>query len=294
MPFGGTTYADTLAGIARLDDLLVRLGLPVVQSDRIHTAATLVRGLQDALEEHGIAEYVTKHDRRGKVFFSLTDLLEMNHILDHVDGWDEAILRDKLEKLLGGSHLPQDESAANTVARDTMFELSLAAEFKRCGYPTELCEPRPDVRVNVGSRSYLIECKRVFGASRLLGAVKKARGQLRDGLGADAAAFGLIAVSVSRTITGGDSILYAGSEPAALARADRELLDLSNHNQGMWERISESRIVGVVLHFACPAAQRSGGIAWMRFLHVRQIRAGWAFPDLSRDLDPLVAGFSAS
>jgi hypothetical protein len=69
------------------------------------------------------------------------------------------VLRPKLMRSLSGSLDPADESATNNVGRNTIFELSLASEWRRAGLDVVIGEP--DLRLILGPQEFAVECKRV-------------------------------------------------------------------------------------------------------------------------------------
>ena len=121
------------------------------------------------------------------------------------------MLGPKLIRALSGSIDPADESVINSVGRNTMFELSLAAEWKRAGLDVIIGEP--DLKLILGHQEFLVECKRPFAWSGVVRCLKDASRQLKkDGartkLGTPK---GVIAISLSRVIASGEQIFFADS-----------------------------------------------------------------------------------
>jgi hypothetical protein len=72
----------------------------------------------------------------------------------------QSVLGPKLDRALSGTIDPAKETHKNSDGRNTMFELSLAAEWRRSGLNVEIGEP--DIKLTVGNQVFLVECKRPF------------------------------------------------------------------------------------------------------------------------------------
>jgi hypothetical protein len=112
-------------------------------------------------------------------------------------------LISKLKKVLKGPWTLSEESPKNSDARNTMFELSLAAELKMRGVDVELGEP--DLVINFPKGQYFVECKRPFKETSVRANVKDAESQLRANL--KPGQHGVIAVSLSRVVNPGNTML---------------------------------------------------------------------------------------
>ena len=105
--------------------------------------------------------------------------------------------REKISRALCGPISPMEESPRNNGARNAMFELVLAANWRSGGAIVKLGEP--DIRIVLGGTNFLVECKRPFSAKGVRRNIEDAAGQLRTALGepAEASSYGLVAISLS-------------------------------------------------------------------------------------------------
>lgn len=153
-----------------------------------------------------------------------------------------------------------------------MFELSLASEWRRAGLHVAIGEP--DLQLNLGQQEFLVECKRPFDWSGVVRGLKDAARQLKRN-GAQAkpgAAKGVIAISLSRIIAGGEQIFLADS------MADKSKLqqiierELAANRWRWWSRIRFGQSVAAVLfHLSLPADVGQGDhFALLSFSNVYQ------------------------
>src|SRR5207249_3181576 len=113
----------------------------------------------------GQAVTVTREEQR-RYLFSLAELLEFQQISVHLREEDRGVIGPKLIRALSGATDPASEDVRNSVGRNTTFELSLAAEWRRAGLCVQIGEP--DILLRVGNQEFLVECKRPFAWSSIL------------------------------------------------------------------------------------------------------------------------------
>jgi hypothetical protein len=181
------------------------------------------------------------------------DLSQLKDIYIEINDYhDRALLKDKLKKLNEGSSDPAEENPLNTIARNTQFELKLFSDLKESGVPCNLGEPRPDILVNNSRGNYAIECKRIFSDddSKIRGNISDACKQLDLYLNENTDATGIIAVDVTRRLTGGTKYLYAESTKGAKAQLEHDLRVLHRQYAKFWQsnRIKNKRIASIMLY----------------------------------------------
>lgn len=172
---------------------LDELGLGNAQ-DRLHKYLDSVR------QQLPLPASVREAAEMGFVFLEGREFVD---IYEAYEGAETAALRAKLERVLKGSWTLSEESVKNSSARNTMFELSLAAGLRLRGVDVEIGEP--DVVINLPKGQYLVECKRPFRESSVGANVKGAERQLRADLKSEQ--HGVIAVSLSRIVNPGSTML---------------------------------------------------------------------------------------
>jgi hypothetical protein len=158
-------------------------------------------------------KYVSEIQKQSPLPASVQEVAELGFIYlearEFVDvcraykGREDSRLIVKLDRALKGSHRLAEESLQNNDARNTMFELALAASLRLRGVDVELGEP--DLTINFPKGQYVVEGKRPFRETGLRANVKDAERQLRANL--RPGQHGVIAISLNRIINPGSSVL---------------------------------------------------------------------------------------
>jgi hypothetical protein len=153
-----SSFDDVLQVLGWLDGWLQRLGIPI-RDDRWHQAVGTVQRVRERSEIIARGGSVVPPPSDNYVD-GLFEALEIFEILTAFEGETSDALRTKVARAVSGPISPLAEQPKNSEARNTMFELSLAAGWKNKGLDVELGEP--DIRVTVQSRAFRVECKRPF------------------------------------------------------------------------------------------------------------------------------------
>jgi hypothetical protein len=244
------SFDAALEMIAGLDDWLKSLGIRP-KKDRWHEAAQMLRRAREQRQqiERG-GELVPIPNYLPALF----EVMEMLEIVRAFSNDSSQVLRDKLERALGGTVSPLDEQPRNSEARNTMFELFLAACWKNGGATVELGEP--DIRLAFGEMVFLVECKRPFSAASVKANIEGAARQLKSALEGQSGAysFGMIAISLDRVFSPGNRLCCA---PDGEGRRviDETLIELIERHKRAWKwdpgRLHQ-RIAAVMFHLAAP------------------------------------------
>lgn len=244
------TFQELVNLRKEFDLLLTNLGLKIKSSDRIHQAFTLIElAERDRKDDKKAKEFMKNTLRRKKFYFSLLDISELRQIIKHSNKFDKEILKEKIRKYIKGNILPSEETISNNEAKNIGFELGLASKFISDGYNAILCKNNPDVLLNIGECRYLIECKRVFSESGIEHAVENGKNQLNRIL-KNKNDYGIIAISFSRTKTVNDMMFFCKDENDARLQMDSLFLSFIQNNQRFWKKITNSKIIAVLLHFS--------------------------------------------
>jgi len=241
-------FDRALETLTELDRFLNSLGLPI-KKDRWHEAATMVRRAKEQ------REYI---DRGGQLkpidnyVPGLFEALEIHKIIRAFSNDQSQALKSKISRALCGPISPLDEQPKNSEARNAMFELSLAADWKNGGADVKLGEP--DIHVRFGDTTFLVECKRPFYAHSVRANIRTAAQQLETILATPAHedSFGVIAVSLNRVFSPGNRICCA-PEAEGRRTITASLLELIERNRSAWKFTRfPGRVATVTLHLAAP------------------------------------------
>ncbi len=109
--------------------------------------------------------------------------------------------KKKLQIVLKGPDLPADENENSNYARNTMFELNLAARLRRAGVAVEIGGDA-DLDFTYNGLRWFGECKRPYKLESITNNIGDACQQLGQRLASSRlAARGLLAISISRPLT---------------------------------------------------------------------------------------------
>jgi hypothetical protein len=163
--------------------------------------------------------------------------------------------KEKLVRALSGPVAPPSEQPKNSMGRNTMFELFLAADWRNHGLSVEPGEP--DICLKLAGRSFLVECKRPFYENTVWPNIEDAASQSGKELDKpeNINARGIIAISLSRVFTQNDLMCFADEEEGKRFITN-EFHSLIARHEEEW-RLKHflsfhSRIVAVMFHLAVP------------------------------------------
>ncbi len=187
----------------------------------------------------------------GELGTALIELRDLTEIYYAFQTDKTELFKRKLAASLAGLLTIAEETPANNAARNTMFELTLAAHWRLLGLDVALSDP--DIILQLGDVSFYVECKRPFWDHSVRPNLREAVRQLERKLSQpDATAkFGLVALSVTR-------ILNRESRYARLSHS-RDMGSLFGELDSFWKEHRlhlpsdcKPTIVAVVLHYAVP------------------------------------------
>ncbi len=235
----GFLHSFELVGVAdrgRFGEYRRRIERTLQEFDDVEDPASRSQAEKSFLEE-GLAGYGV----------ALTESEEWAEVVPYLEGCDPEIVRQKVKDILSGPRLPLDESATSNHARNTLFELNMAARLSRAGLKPELGKGT-DVRCQIRDRQVLIECKRPFREEGVGPNLRKAAGQLREALRNEpAGARGVIAVSLTRLVSKGERYIIASSEAVAKRGLGDQLLAIVSGSESVLTSLG-NQIVGVLFH----------------------------------------------
>lgn len=279
------SHNSLLGDLSELDTWLAGMGVPTRSSDRIHQLIELLRGLKPPR----LAPTITREEQR-QYMYALAELVEFHQIFTWLKQDDPAMLRPKLMRSLSGSLDPADESAKNNVGRNTIFELSLASEWRRAGLNVVIGEP--DLRLILGPQEFVVECKRPFDWSGIVRCLKDAKHQLRKSAARATAGApkGVIAVSLSKIVARGERIFGADSTADKSKLGEIIESELAANRWRWWNKVQfDDSIAGVLFHLSLPADVGKGDhFALLSFSNIYQAGANSeALALLNQAVEPL-------
>lgn len=271
------SFDAVLESLNKLDPWLQSLGIEP-KSDRWHQAVQMVK---KAKKQREIVEGGGSRGQINNYMDGLFEALEIHEIVVAFNGDSSPALKAKLMRALCGPISPFDEEPKNSDARNTMFELSLAADWKNAGSEIEVGEP--DIKLRAATAVFQTECKRPFSENSVRKNIEEAASQLGKELdrSSNELDYGIVAVSLSRVFTKGNLGCYA---PAGMGKEiiGEALADMLDENAQSWGlrrfREMHPRIVAVMFQLAAPwdiGGARLIHLSTSNFIETGNNAVGW-------------------
>ncbi len=185
-----------------------------------------------------------------KSFLHTFDSIEFADTLKVLRSFDIEIPADMLRKVLQGPVDASLEDEASNLSRNFMFELVVAAMVATARFrPT--VGGVPDVDFKFEGRRVLIECKRVMSVNKVEERIRQAAKQLQAQV-KDTSDWGLVAISITRTINSGGVIWEVASDSEMHPFLDSKLVEVIHRFDPFLQTISHPNVVGVVFYIASP------------------------------------------
>ena len=220
--------------------------IAIKASSRFDTYFRCVKLLSESSEKaksrYGIETIVT----------ALKEIAELYGIIMTFIDDNSEVYTQKLTVILAGANIP-NESERDTHARNTAFELNMAAHFKKAEFPTVLCEP--DIKVNINNSDVFIACKRPASISNFEKTIKDSKRQIiKRGKG-------IIALSLDKLMNPSFNILQGRSTTSIAETVIDEINSFRDRYKSIIGRASDNRkIFGLVFSFGLVASDLAEGI----------------------------------
>jgi len=257
-PLPTRDYREIVDDLVALEGWLTKLGLRR-GPDRLRGVVANIREIEKARSE-GKLLTLNAHPRLDELVWSLVEGQEFAEIFRGVLGDDPQTIKRLMQKALGGPLHPLAETRVSNVARNTNFELILAARLRQKGASVALGELADLVIAAPGSRLY-VECKRPLFEQNIRRRVEQARGQLKQRFAADssnASVGGLVAVSISKVLNPGSKI-FVVSEEKDLQSLTEDVKRIHQQHGEDYDRLVDPRMIGMLYHIFTPAFVRKTG-----------------------------------
>lgn len=249
-------------------DWLASLGVPVTDNRFSHLfavaekASTALARCRQTREPVAIGHISTF--LQGMV--EAQDFVSIHEAFEHDRS---AGLIRKLQLAVGGSATPDEEdSGPGSVARNTTFELSLAADLARSEARITLGEP--DIIVYHQGNNYVLECKRPYEATGIPRNIVESAKQLTELLPTIEESAGVITISIQRMIDADFGVFR--TEQDALTKLDEVTTSmLQTQDKFCQKAVTGDNIVAVAFH-AATACNVAGAL--MRVSHISILNVG--------------------
>ena len=107
-----------------------------------------------------------------ELVWSVVEVWQLATIFEGISDYDPKVVKKQLLKALKGPLNPTDETGSSNEGRNTLFELLLAAQFRRAGVDIKIGQDA-DLLIAYGEARLYIECKRPLYADNIPSNVKQ-------------------------------------------------------------------------------------------------------------------------
>ncbi|OGC95024.1 MAG: hypothetical protein A2W25_16150 [candidate division Zixibacteria bacterium RBG_16_53_22] len=232
--------------IPLIENTAAKLGIGIKQGSRFDTYFKCIRHLAES-PQIAMAKYPM-----DVIIAALKEVDELYGIMVNFDIYISEIYSHKIKSILTGANIP-DYSERDTIARNTAFELNMAAHFKKAGFSTKLCEP--DIMVTIRESEIYIACKRPASVKNLEKIIKNAKRQIiRRGKG-------FIALSLDKLINPSFNILEGTNTQSITDRVIDEINSFRIRNKLIIDHAADNRkIIGLIFSIGLVANDLGEGI----------------------------------
>ncbi len=192
---------------------------------------------------------------KGKVFAAiLTSQYEVGEFISIYNGLKTlaaSVDQHKLRALLSGPISYLDEAPSSAAARNTAFELIVAARLGEIGLKPALVPPA-DILVPFRSTQLVVECKRPQNLGSVEGNIEDAFGQLRERYGTTPTPSlrGIAAIDVTKAVNPNFHRLRAASLADLDAQLGGALETFARKYGGSWLSKAPPGTIGVLLRIS--------------------------------------------
>jgi hypothetical protein len=252
-PISRRSYREKAALLLRARDWMHQLDVKV-SATRIGKYVKMLNRLADYHETRKIEDLRAEYG--DKVL--LNALSESDIVITIFEGLQTKVsagLIARLKLFAEGRDLLFEETAeSNNIARNTGFELEIAAAFAKANVPIDL--ERGDLSIQIDGRLIAVECNRPYSYAKLETNVRDASRQLIRRYTEHPApdeARGIVSISVSKMENKGGRFLKVSRESELSPIVDGLFDKFGTEFNRVWATVRDARTVAVLLHLNAPA-----------------------------------------
>lgn len=246
-----TKYQDYIAAIAWMDSL----GLDVNRG-RLSHYRQIIGYWKDAYKTATIEEAQKAFPDFVNAMREIEDFVSVFRAFWREPKSNLSLIRDKIEKSIGGPADLIKENSKSNVSRNFLFEAVTAAKAHQPSRGVAaILNADSDTGIAVDNKKIWIECKRLSSAKKIEANVKDASSQLekviRRKIGSGHK--GIVALDVSKLFNPGDKI-YPKKNDLELVSSINQMMDnFIEEKSKYWEKIYSRRsrsIIGTIIRFS--------------------------------------------
>jgi hypothetical protein len=248
-------YRQILSDVQSLQAYLTKLGLQRAP-DRLQGIITNLKEIEQVRAQNQLASLNT-HPRVAELVWSLVEAQELAEIFKGIEGYHPQTVKRLMQKALTGPLHPINETLTSNIARNTVFELTLATRLRRCGVCVTMGQQADLVVDYAGARLY-IECKRPLYEHNIGRNIEKARSQLRRRFDAErqfSSVGGLVAISMSKAVNPGSN-MFIVDKADDLKQMGNDVAHFHQQYGRDYNNQVDPRLIGILYQIYTPALAR--------------------------------------
>src|SRR3989339_1261093 len=156
--------------------------------------------------------------------FEIFDFVNIYKAFHLVPANQLTFVIEKLRKGVNGPINASEETSESTVARNFLFEATVAAKVHHPDRGVEaILDAKSDTGIRINGKKIWVECKRVTTFDKIESNARKASSQLETLLTREIGSGnrGIVAMDISKILNWGDKIFVAKNDDELLASVDR-------------------------------------------------------------------------
>lgn len=248
------SFRDKSSKIEEICSWFSEHGIKIDRS-RINTYRAHINEMADYYEEGKVDDLLRLRSMHDLVNSSF----EVAELIQIYDGLSDLKSKPFIDKLIeinkGPIWLNKENASSSNRARNTAFELHIAARYSKAGYEIDLSD-EADIIVTDHQYELFIECKRPLTDKSIHSNVKDALNQLKKRYCSSKSSKiirGLIALSISRVINQDMYLLPSNTTDDLNMKLQSINLDFIGQYKTKWSNPDDKRTIGVLIYLGLPA-----------------------------------------
>lgn len=242
--FSELKFDQELKLVQEFDQWLIQNGIET-RGSRLNEVIDLLKVIVDHYKADKVTQLLSNYDQ-ATLWVVLTDATAFIRVfLAFKNSKSHELPRGKFKEMLVGPLLPWDESPTknNIHGRNTLFELEMAAVFKRAGFKITNYD---DIQFNFKKKKINVQCKRIHSPQRVADNISTAVGQITKRM-KDSQTKGLICLSIDKISDTEGYILEAENHKSVGPSLGKICGNFINIQRINWQNLVNINVLGTLI-----------------------------------------------
>lgn len=237
-------FEQELELIQEFDQWLLQNGIKT-DGSRLYEVINLLKVIVEHYKVDKVTQLLANYDE-ATLWVVLTDATAFIRVyLAFKNTKSHELPRAKFKEMLAGPLLPWDESSTknNIHGRNTLFELEMAAVFKRAGLKITNYD---DIQFNFEEKQFNVQCKRIHSPKRVAANISSAVDQITKRM-KDSKTRGLICLSIDKISDKEGYVIEAENHESAGLSLEKICEDFINIQRTNWQNLININVLGTLI-----------------------------------------------